>query len=73
MKTPNTHSRDWKVQTYHAGSIVDTRRFETIEEASRFSHDLNALLETCSLDGQKMYCEVLFHSERPAEILLDWL
>jgi len=73
MRTPNTQSRDWKVVTYHAGSIVDTRRFETIEEASHFSHDLNEILERQTHNGVKMYCEVLFHSERPAEILLDWL
>lgn len=74
MKTPNTQSRDWKVVTYHEGSIVHTERFHTIEEASHFSHDQNESLERHNkLTGMNMYCEVLLHSERPAEILLDWL
>ena len=71
METPNTQSRDWKVKIYSAGSLVDARRFETIEEASRFCHDLNEMPKTH--DGIKIYAEVVWHSERPAEILLDWL
>lgn len=73
MKTPNTHSQDWKVVTYHEGEILDTRFFETIEEASHFCHDLNELLETSTHNGVKMFCRVLKHNPRPAEILLDWL
>jgi hypothetical protein len=71
MKTPNTHSQDWKVVTYHEGSILDTRFFETIEEASHFCHDLTEILETTNL--KHMFCRVLKHNPRPAEVLLDWL
>jgi hypothetical protein len=73
MKTPNTHSQDWKVVTYHQGDILDTRFFATIEEASRFWGDLSEILESQLHDGMRMYCEVLPHNPRPAQVLLDWL
>ena len=84
MKKPNTHSQDWKVVIYHAGEIIDTKYFDTAEEASRFSHDLNELLETSLhvrvptnkpviCDGVKMFCDWMPHSSQPAQILLDWL
>jgi hypothetical protein len=73
MKTPNTQTKHWKVVTYHAGEILDTRYFDTAEEAMGFSHDLSELLETSTLDGMKMHCEWMLSNPRPAEVLLDWL
>ena len=73
MKTPNTHSQDWKVVTYHKGEILDTKIFSTYTEATRFCHDLNEILEMSLHDGSKMYCEYMPHNPRPAQVLLDWL